>query len=65
MVRLVKFVTENFASDSAAEDIERFFGARKATVERGVKQNIEAIRLQAAWLSRDRAALVEYFKAQQ
>jgi len=65
MVRLVKFVTENFASDSAAEDIERFFGARKATVERGVKQNIEAIRLQAAWLSRDRAALLEYFKAQQ
>jgi len=65
MIRLSKFVSENFASASAADEIEKFFEEKRGSVERGVRQNVEAIRLQAAWLARDRAALMDYFKAHQ
>lgn len=63
MIRLVKFVSLNFASDQKATDVDSFFTALpSAPGLRGIQQNIESIRLNASWLKRDSDAIVDFFK---
>ncbi|KAA0199835.1 hypothetical protein HAZT_HAZT007880 [Hyalella azteca] len=63
MIRLIKFVSGNFASDDKAEDIRSFFAALQFPPGwRGAQQNIENIRLNAAWLERDADAVSQYLK---
>lgn len=61
LTRLVKFVTENFASEDSAKEVEDFFKASDITgTERTVQQAVETIRLNAAWLQRDTDAIRNY-----
>ncbi|XP_056647683.1 puromycin-sensitive aminopeptidase [Diorhabda sublineata] len=61
LTRLIKYLTENFASDEKASEVERFFTEHKAPgTERTVQQSIETIKLNAAWLNRDSAAIKTY-----
>lgn len=54
IARLVKCITENFATEEKALEIELFFSQNYFPgVERVVQQSLENIRLNAAWLSRD------------
>lgn len=63
LTRLVKHLTENFASEEKAVEIESFFKAHEFPgAERTVQQSIETIRLNAAWLNRDIGEIREYFK---
>uniref|UniRef100_T1J5J3 Pleckstrin homology domain-containing family A member 8 n=1 Tax=Strigamia maritima TaxID=126957 RepID=T1J5J3_STRMM len=51
---LVKHLTENFASEEKAREVEKFFTEHKlAGAERSVQQSVEKIRLNADWLNRD------------
>lgn len=63
LTRLVKHLTENFASEDKAIEIENFFKTHEFPgAERTVQQSIETIRLSAAWLSRDIMEIREFFK---
>jgi len=54
VTRIVKHVTENFASESKAKEIENFFQDNPYPgTERTVQQSCESIRLNDAWLQRD------------
>ena len=45
---------DNFYTDEKAKEIERFFKTHKAPgAQRAIKQTLEKIRSQAAWLKRD------------
>lgn len=61
--RLIKFTTENYASEQEAKDIESFF-ADKCTsgIERTIQQSLETVRNNAAWLLRDRDSLKSYLE---
>lgn len=60
---LVKSLTENFASEEKALEIETFFKENKfAGTERTVQQSVETIRLNAAWLKRDSTSIAEFLK---
>lgn len=51
-----------FTSAEWADDVEQFFKSHKApAAERAVKQTIEKIRSNAAWLARDEAPIRDYF----
>ncbi|XP_054285541.1 puromycin-sensitive aminopeptidase-like [Macrosteles quadrilineatus] len=59
--RLVKRTTENFASEEKAKEIEQFFADRHAPgCERSIQQTYESIRVNAAWLARDKVSMQEY-----
>ncbi|XP_072390827.1 puromycin-sensitive aminopeptidase [Diabrotica undecimpunctata] len=61
LTRLVKYLTENFASDERAKEVEAFFAEHKPPgTERTVQQSIETINLNTTWLNRDSAAIKEY-----
>jgi puromycin-sensitive aminopeptidase len=61
LTRLVKHLTENFASEEKAIEVEEFFKTHDFPgTERTVQQSIETIKLSAAWLNRDLAAITEY-----
>lgn len=61
LARLVKYTTENFASEEVAAEIEAFFRDHHSPgTERTVQQSCETIHLNAAWLQRDREAIREY-----
>lgn len=63
LTRLVKYSTENFASEEKALEVEKFFIEQKCPgAERTVQQSLETIRLNAAWLSRDAEAIRSYLK---
>jgi puromycin-sensitive aminopeptidase len=63
LTRLVKHLTENFASDEKAQEIETFFKTHDFPgTERTVQQSIETIKLNAAWLQRDLVKITEYLK---
>jgi len=63
LTRLVKHLTENFASEEKASEIENFFKTHEFPgTERTVQQSIETIKLNAAWLQRDLAQITEYLK---
>ncbi|XP_012284370.1 puromycin-sensitive aminopeptidase [Orussus abietinus] len=52
--RLVKSTTENFVTEEQARDVEEFFAAHPTSgIERNVRQSLEIIRLNIAWLARD------------
>lgn len=52
--RLVKYCTENFASEEKAQEISKFFEENKFPgAERTIQQSIETIRLSKNWLERD------------
>ncbi|KAL1129384.1 hypothetical protein AAG570_013911 [Ranatra chinensis] len=64
LARLVKHTTENFASDDMATEIEEFFSTRDTSAaERTIQQSIESIRLNAAWLRRDRDHISQFLKS--
>lgn len=63
LTRLVKHLTENFASEEKALEIENFFKSHDFPgTERTVQQSIETIKLNTAWLNRDLAKIKEYLK---
>ncbi|XP_076248890.1 puromycin-sensitive aminopeptidase isoform X2 [Calliopsis andreniformis] len=61
MSRLVKVITEDFVTEEQAEDVENFFKDHPMPgTERTVQQSLESIRLNAAWLARDKDSIKEY-----
>lgn len=63
--RLVKYLTENFASEERAREVEEFFKTHEFPgTERTVSQSVETIRLNAAWLNRDLVSTREYLLQQ-
>lgn len=61
LARLVKYLTENFASEEKAQEVEKFFQENEFSgTERTVSQSVETIRLNAAWLQRDLPNITEY-----
>lgn len=59
--RLIKLVTDNFASEAKAVEVENFFKSNTFPgSERSLQQSIETIRLNAAILKRDAAAVKAY-----
>ncbi|KAF5273236.1 hypothetical protein FQA39_LY07567 [Lamprigera yunnana] len=64
LTRLVKFTTENFASEEMAIEVENFFNDHKSPgTERTVQQAVETVRLNASWLARDTEAIANYLKS--
>ena len=64
LARLVKFTTEDFASEDMAIEVEAFFKEHKSPgTERTVQQAVETIRLNAAWLNRDKVAIESYLSS--
>ena len=61
MSRLCKRTSENFSTLDRAKEVEEFFNAHPIPAERTIKQSIENIRLNAAWIERDGAAIENYF----
>ncbi|XP_029649744.1 puromycin-sensitive aminopeptidase [Octopus sinensis] len=54
IARLVKFTTENFASENRANEVEEFFAAHPAaSATRNIQQSCENIRLNAWWLANE------------
>ncbi|XP_030380282.1 puromycin-sensitive aminopeptidase [Scaptodrosophila lebanonensis] len=65
LARLIKYLIENFASEEKAREVEEFFKVNQFPgTERTVSQAVETIRLNAAWLERDREKLAAYLKSQ-
>ncbi|KAK6630961.1 hypothetical protein RUM44_003133 [Polyplax serrata] len=65
LARLVKFTTENFASEEKALEVEQFFGKHKFPgTERTVQQSLETIRLNEAWLKRDENSIRAFLTRQ-
>ncbi|XP_069970729.1 puromycin-sensitive aminopeptidase isoform X1 [Penaeus vannamei] len=61
VTRLIKYITENFATEDMASEVEAFFQERQIPgTERTVQQSLETIRLNAAWLQRDQDAIKKY-----
>lgn len=64
MARVVKSVTEHFASDDKIEEISKFFDVNKFPgTERSVQQSLETCRLNVERLRRDRDAVKAYLGA--
>ena len=62
--RLVKAVTQVFASDEKALEVESFFVKNPFKgSERSISQSIESIKVNAAWLSRDSADIKSFISA--
>lgn len=60
--RLVKYLTDSFASFEKAEEVEKFFQTHPFPgTERTVQQSIETIKLNATWIQRDLTKLTEFF----
>lgn len=65
LARLVKFTTENFVTEEQAKDVESFFeGHPTPGTERTVQQCVESIRLNAAWLTREKDSIRKYLTTQ-
>lgn len=63
LTRLVKCVTENFATEERALEVEEFFKKHEFPgTERTVQQSIETIKLNSSWLQRDLAGITEFLK---
>ncbi|XP_022253122.1 puromycin-sensitive aminopeptidase-like [Limulus polyphemus] len=64
--RLVKYVTENFATEEKAQEIGEFFSKNPFPgTERTIQQSLETIRLNEKWLSRDADAIKTYLTSRQ
>ncbi|KAL0113903.1 hypothetical protein PUN28_011320 [Cardiocondyla obscurior] len=65
LARLVKFTTENFVTEEQAKDVESFFeGHPTPGTERTVQQCVESIRLNVAWLAREKDSIRKYLTTQ-
>lgn len=63
--RIVEVTTSGFVTEEKAKEVEQFFKDNPTpAADRIVKQNCEAIRLNAKWLERDSKAIEEWLKAQ-
>ncbi|XP_064546193.1 puromycin-sensitive aminopeptidase isoform X1 [Drosophila montana] len=61
LTRLIKYLIENFASEEKAREVEEFFKTNLIPgCDRTVSQAVETIRLNAAWLQRDREKLTQF-----
>lgn len=63
MNSLCRNTTENFVTLDKALEIENFFKANSNPADRVVKQSIETINLNAAWLERDGDKIQKFFSA--
>lgn len=62
---LVKYVTEHFSTEDMAREVEEFFENKsKASIERAILQGVECIRLNSAWLNRDKEAMRIFLNSQ-
>lgn len=60
---MAKSLTENFASEEKALEVEAFFKDNVFPgTERTIQQSVETIRSSAKWLKRDRASIEAYLK---
>ncbi|XP_060534804.1 puromycin-sensitive aminopeptidase [Cylas formicarius] len=63
LTRLVKYLTENFATEQKLREVETYFKEHQAPgTERTVQQAVETIQLNVDWLRRDGAAIRDYLK---
>ena len=63
--RLIKYLTENFATEEMAQDVEQFFKENSFPgTERTVGQSLETIRLNVDWLQRDVESIAKYLDSQ-
>lgn len=63
LARLVKYTTENFVTEEKAKEVEEFFKEHPTPgTERTIQQAVESIRMHAAWLARDQAAIESFLK---
>lgn len=63
LTRLVKGITENFATEERAREVEEFFKKHEFPgTERTVQQSIETIKLNSSWLQRDLIGITEFLK---
>ncbi|KAF7994235.1 hypothetical protein HCN44_003325 [Aphidius gifuensis] len=61
--RLVKYTTENFVTEDKAKEIKEFFKEHPTPgTERAIQQAVESVRMRAAWLARDQAAIENFLK---
>ena len=61
LAQLVKSLTDDFCSEERAVEVEQFFREHPHPgAERSIQQSLETIRLNAAWLQRDRQALADF-----
>lgn len=59
--RLIKYLTENFATEKKAQEVEQFFKEHSFPgTERTVGQSLETIRLSVDWLRRDLDSITAY-----
>jgi puromycin-sensitive aminopeptidase len=59
--RLVS-ITSRFTTPEREEDVESFFRDHPTpSVERAIRQSLERIRINTAWLDRNRQGLAEWF----
>ena len=57
-------ITGRFTTEDKAEDVAKFFADHTvASAERTIRQSLEAIRINVAWLARNRQLLADWFKA--
>ena len=57
-------ITGRFTTEDKAEDVSKFFADHNvASAERTIRQSLEAIRINAAWLARNRQLLADWFKS--
>lgn len=62
---IVQLITENIVKEEMVKDIEEFFQKHSISgTERTVQQSLETIRLNVAWLKRDKDSIEEFLKAQ-
>ena len=63
MMRMVSF-TSLFTSEEMREDVERFFADHPApAAERTIRQSLERVQINIAWLERNRTDLADWFVA--
>lgn len=59
--KIIKYTIENFASHELANEIEVFFSTKNTCcTERTIKQALESIKNNAAWLLRDGKLIEDY-----
>eukprot|EP01087_Luapelamoeba_hula_P011055 TRINITY_DN2978_c0_g1_i2.p1 TRINITY_DN2978_c0_g1~~TRINITY_DN2978_c0_g1_i2.p1 ORF type:complete len:911 (-),score=164.43 TRINITY_DN2978_c0_g1_i2:27-2624(-) len=64
--RLAKGCTQYFLSEEKAKEVEAFFAEHPApAIDRAVKQSVEEIRANTAWLARDGPAVADWLKTRQ
>lgn len=58
--RIIKKILPSFASEERASEVESFFEKNPLGIDLTIGQTVESIRLNAAWLARDREEIKKY-----